>query len=109
MSTDFDQPLVLSMATEGDTTVIGMDGELDPHTAPLLEDAVKEAVSNGAEKVVLDLSQLRFIDSSGLRAVIGSHQELSNQGRQLVLRKPNEIADRLLTVTNLRSHLTVED
>lgn len=112
MATDFEQPLLLSTeedADDGSAVVIGLEGELDPHTSPQLEDAISTAIERGRIHVALDLTHLRFLDSSGLRVVIGSHTRLADAGGQLVLRNPNEMASRLLDVTNLRSHLVVED
>jgi anti-anti-sigma factor len=89
--------------------VIHLDGELDPHTAPALQGALDEVTRNGASEVVLDLAELRFIDSSGLRVVISAHRTLSDAGGRLVLRSPSETASRLLEITGLTGHLTIED
>jgi len=51
-------------------TIIFVDGELDPHTAPLLQREVDRLFESGRTAIVLELSRLGFLDSSGLRVVI---------------------------------------
>jgi anti-sigma B factor antagonist len=47
-------------------------GELDLTSAPKLTDAVARACTDGATEVILDVSRLEFIDSTGLRAILNS-------------------------------------
>jgi anti-sigma B factor antagonist len=63
--------------------VVGVAGEIDVATAPEVERALAEA---GAEKrVVLDLSECQFIDSSGLRTLLGARSAAVSAGGSLVL------------------------
>ena len=63
--------------------VVGVAGEIDVATAPELERALAEA---GAEKrVVLDLSECQFIDSSGLRTLLGARSAAESAGGSLAL------------------------
>ena len=49
-----------------------LSGELDLASAPVLEAATARLCSDGASEIVLDLGQLDFIDSTGLRTILGS-------------------------------------
>ncbi len=109
MTADLDEPLRVTVRATDDPPTIVLHGELDPHTAPLLERALSDLQSGGAGDVVLDLSGLEFMDSSGLRVVISAHKDLEAAGAKLTLRHPTATIGRLLDVTNLRSHLRVED
>ena len=112
MSAEFEQePLVLAAHVEGDDLVIVLAGELDPHTAPLLEHEIADGLAEevSPKRVVLDVAQLGFMDSSGLRVIIRAHQELEARGASLVLRSPSETVLRLLDITDLRNHLVVEN
>ena len=61
--------------------VVGVAGEIDVATAPELERALADA---GAEKrVVLDLSECQFIDSSGLRTLLGARSAASRPAAHL--------------------------
>jgi anti-anti-sigma factor len=111
VATEFEQePLVLAAHTEGDDLVIALVGELDPHTAPLLEHEIADGLADevSPRRVILDVAELGFMDSSGLRVIIRAHQELEARGAQLVLRSPSETVLRLLEITDLRNHLQVE-
>jgi len=92
---------------DGDRVVLHLEGELDPHTAPLLKREVDQLAAAGARNIVLDLSQLQFIDSSGLRVVISAHRELDDLGGRLSLRSPSETAQRLLEITGLIDHISI--
>ena len=107
--TDFEQPLLISSGATGDELVIRLVGELDPHTSPLLEQEIDEGLGSGVKRLVLDMSELRFIDSSGLRVLIKAHTALGDAGKALVLRAPNETARRLFEITDLVEHFEIEE
>jgi anti-sigma B factor antagonist len=90
-----------------DREILYLDGELDPHTAPLLKQEVDRLAEAGARQIVLDLSRLQFIDSSGLRVVISAHRDIAERGGELTLRSPSETAQRLLEITGLVDHITI--
>jgi anti-anti-sigma factor len=52
----------------GDVLVLSLTGELDMATAPELEEAIERA--QGGSQIVVDLRELTFIDSTGIRALI---------------------------------------
>jgi anti-anti-sigma factor len=101
-------PLEVEVSTQGDEVVLVLRGELDPHTAPALRDEIEGAVSPSTEVLVLDVAGLRFIDSSGLRVIIGTHKDMAARDARLVLRSPTETTRRLLDITGLSDHIPVE-
>ena len=88
---------------------ISLAGELDPHTAPLLQQEIDGVLGNGGTDLVLDLSQLGFVDSSGLRVLIAAQHQLGDLGGTLALRAPSETVRRLLEITGLIDHVTITD
>jgi anti-anti-sigma factor len=100
--------LVLSFAQEGDRAVLSARGELDAYSAPALEDHVARLLADEARSIVLDLSETAFLDSSGLRAILTAQRRLSNADGQLTLRAPSEPVSRLLEITGLTDHFTIE-
>ena len=80
-------------------------GVIDAHTADDLSDRLDELGTDG--NVHLDLSEVDFIDSSGLRALVNAHQALDGAGQQLQLSGISAAVDRLLQITGLRDHLHV--
>ena len=66
-------------------TVLTVGGELDVVGAPDLRQAVVVAVADGARLIVLDLSDLDFVDSFGIGAVVGALKRLRQRGGDLAL------------------------
>jgi anti-sigma B factor antagonist len=60
-------------------------GEIDMATAPMLQRELTTAIETGDDLVVLDLIDVTFFDSSGLRAAIIAHRDLKEQGRRLAV------------------------
>ncbi len=58
-------------------------GELDVATAPMLERDLSRAEQGGAERIILDLRRLTFIDSSGLHLLERAHQRSLSDGNRL--------------------------
>jgi anti-anti-sigma factor len=65
---------------DGETCVVAPVGELDLATAPSLSAALAAAPARGAARVVLDLRQLTFVDSSGIGAIIKIQRHFSVEG-----------------------------
>jgi anti-sigma B factor antagonist len=95
----------LDISTSTDGLVLA--GELDAHTAPQLAERLAE-LPPGAGDVVLDIEQIEFMDSSGLRVVIDVHQRALDANRRLVLRHPTAAVSRLLEISGLADHLATE-
>jgi anti-anti-sigma factor len=73
------EPFAIDLDQREDRTVVTPRGELDMATAPELEQAVMPLLQGGGW-VVLDLRTLDFIDSSGLRVVVGAHRAAEEHG-----------------------------
>jgi anti-sigma B factor antagonist len=93
---------------EGDPPTIVLVGEVDPHTAPLLAEALDAVIDAGATVVRIDGTRLDFIDSSGLRVLVDAHRRLGGESTALVLTHVSPTLRRLLEVTGLDEHVTVE-
>ena len=63
----------------------------------------------GGELVIVDLSELEFIDSSGIGVLVKAHQTAADQGRRLVLIKGGGQVAQMLELTGLADQLTVVD
>jgi anti-anti-sigma factor len=87
--------------------VVKVAGELDPQTSPLLDRAVQRVLLSGYPSVVLDLRDVDFVDSAGLRVLVGSHTELSRHHRRLCLRAPSPPVRRVLDLTGLTDVLEI--
>jgi anti-anti-sigma factor len=86
--------------------MVAVTGEIDPTTAALFRTALEEAGTR-APRVVVDLSGVTFIDSTGISALIHAHQSVRPPGT-LVLRSPSPTARRLLDLTGLDQIMSIE-
>lgn len=94
--------------TEGDPPTITLIGEVDPHTAPLLAESLDAVIDRGATVLRIDGRRLDFIDSSGLRVLVDAHRRLGSEPTVLVMAHVSPTLRRLLEVTGLDGHVTVE-
>lgn len=99
-------PASIDIATEraGSTVVHTVSGEMDLATAPQLEDRLD--FDGPASRVVLDLTEVTFIDSTGLRAIVGAHEAALDADTQLRV-VPGQRVMRLLEITGVRDRLTL--
>jgi anti-anti-sigma factor len=89
--------------------LIALAGELDLSSAGDFRAALEAALADGAERVVLDLDEVAFVDSSMLKELLRANAELSEQGRKLVLVAPQPAVRRLLDLTRTAEMFTVAD
>ena len=66
---------------------ISLAGSLDSDTAPQLEPVLDEAIAGVAELVVLDMAELDYISSAGLRVIFKASKTLKAAGRRLAVAK----------------------
>lgn len=96
------------VGADPDGVLVAADGEIDLETAPRLTDWLNEAFASGQKKVVLDLSQVSFMDSSGVTALLVAHNEAEKTGTALVLRSPSRQTRDLFVMTGLDQVFTIE-
>jgi anti-sigma B factor antagonist len=93
----------LSMATRtvGDHTVLVVGGEVDVYTAPRLRERLVEVVEQGVRHVVVDLSRVEFLDSTGLGVLIVARRRLLPIGGTLRLVCSHERLLKIFRITAL--------
>lgn len=100
--------LNLEHSRDNDKARIAASGELDIYSAPKLSDVIDAYVDAGATEVVLDLSGITFLDSTGLSAFLAAHQRLESQGGKLVLEGPGAQITRMFDLTGLTEHFVIK-
>jgi anti-sigma B factor antagonist len=88
-------------ALEDGTDVFELTGDLDVATAPSLRGALTEAAAGGRHNLIVDLSNVTFLDSTGLGALIGAHKRAQENGGQVRLVAGEGQILRLLRITGL--------
>jgi anti-sigma B factor antagonist len=89
--------------------LVEVSGEVDLHTAPQLRAVLGGLVERDSpgESVVVDLTGVSFIDSTGLGELVGAHKAVQRRGDRLHLVATNERVTRLLSLTGLDEVLHV--
>jgi anti-sigma B factor antagonist len=85
----------------GDCAVLRVSGEIDLYTAPLLRERIADLVAAGIRHVVLDASDVTFLDSTGLGVLVGGLKRLRAHGGSLALAGSRANVARIFNVTGL--------
>jgi anti-sigma B factor antagonist len=88
--------------------VVSLAGELDLYNAQQVRDALLECCAEGPSRLVVDLSGVKFIDSTALGVLIEARTKLPNT-RGFLLAAPGMEAKRALEISGLDRHFTVHD
>lgn len=94
-------PLRLITHAQGNRTTLEVRGELDLSSADVVARAVRALHEDGARAIALDLRQLAFIDSSGLRLLLQLDAEARADGFDFAIAEGDGPVRRLLELTNL--------
>lgn len=89
-----------------DCHTLSLAGELDVATAPRLQATIDRLCEEGAREIVLDLHELTFIDSSGLRLIFTSEQLCDRHGCDFSLSRVQPQAQRLFEVAGVVGRLS---
>lgn len=85
----------------GEAIIFRLRGALDIATSPSVRAALVDAADKGRHEIIVDLTGLTFLDSTGLGALIGAHRRAAeHSGRVRLIVKDGPIA-RLLNITGL--------
>lgn len=78
--------MLIAANKESDTIVAQIDGELDHHTALLVKNKLDDMLSDQSIKnIIIDVSMLNFMDSSGVGLFIGRYKTVSLRGGKLAV------------------------
>lgn len=86
---------------ESDRAVLTVHGEVDVYTAPTLRERILTVISEGASTVVVDLSKVGFMDSTGLGVLVGALKRLRQSDGNLIVVCDSEPVLKIFAVTGL--------
>lgn len=101
--------LEVRLEREDDTYVVALSGELDIDGIGRVSEALHVAEQSDAREVVLDLSDLQFMDSSGIQLVVEADARSRADGNRLRLRRGPEHVHRVFVLTDLADRLPFAD
>jgi len=99
---------VSAVQRENGRVVVSLAGELDLYNAHVVRDALLEAAAESPERLVVDLSDVRFIDSTALGVLIETRTKMTNR-RAFLLAAPGLETRRALQISGLDRHFSVHE
>ena len=98
-------PAVEAIERRGDAVVLRLAGELDLYNAADVTAALEELAADSPSRVIIDLSEVAFVDSTALGTLVEARRQMGQNG--LVLVAPGHDVARALEVSGLDQHFTV--
>lgn len=89
------------MGKEGAVTIVKPMGPVTVNEMDEFESRLNELSRNWSKRVVLNMSEVPFIDSAGLELILRHHREFTERGLKLKLCGLSEITEKILTLTRL--------
>ena len=97
---------VTGVEERGDALLVHLSGELDLYNAHLVREELLAAAARAPDRLIVDLADVTFIDSTGLGVLIEARGRLANR-RALLLVAPNVDTRRALEISGLDRHFGV--
>ena len=90
-----------------DVICLGVNGDVDMASSAALDNAIRKALTTpGVNRVLVDLSQVSFPDSSGINTLVQDHQRAADQNINLQVVNPSRMARRVLDLTGVLAFLS---
>ena len=94
-------PFTAEMTRNGTTVLITLEGELDALTAPTFRDQVERAADGELSQLVLDMSNLSYLSSAGLRGLVFARQKMPDEVR-IVLVGTNDTVEQTIRMVGFQ-------
>jgi anti-sigma B factor antagonist len=88
---------------------VALRGELDLSTVGKVQDELSRVEAASPPVVVLDLSKLTFLDSTGLRCLVTADERARDAGRRVVIVRGPDAVQRVFSITRLEERLEMVD
>jgi len=98
--------MTIEMKKEAKKLTLKIAGRLDTTSAPEMEKAVKENIG-GIEELVIDLGQLEYISSAGLRVLLSAQKTMNTQGSMKVVNVSDTIME-IFEITGFNEIMTIK-
>ena len=91
----------INTRTDDDLPAIELEGEVDVYTAPQLKQQMLALLDGGATEIMVDLTKVDYLDSTGLGVLIGGLKRMREREGNVVLICPNQRVRRVFEITGL--------
>jgi anti-sigma B factor antagonist len=100
-------PLAIVVTTSGEHATIALSGEIDLATAPQFRACLGQCLAERCTDITLDMSELNYIDSSGLTAIATARKQLEDRHGRLSVHHPRPMTQRVLDLTGLSAIIEI--
>ena len=87
--------------------IVELAGEIDLNQSPSFHQAMVDLCMEQPERLVVHLSQVEYIDSSGVGSLVEIYRRLKREGRKMILVAPSERVGSVLEITRLDQFFTI--
>jgi len=105
MTGDSGELLRITTVSDGDTWAVSLAGELDLSSADQLDTTIAELCADGAERIVVEMGELHFMDSTGLRSLLVAAELCEVNDCELMIGSTSLQVERLFSVSGVEGEL----
>ena len=98
--------LIINDVMDGSAVTLKVSGRIDTNTAPSLESKIQEVVTESIKKLVIDLEDVNYVSSAGLRVFLSAHKMMSKLDG-LEIAHANDDIKEIFEVTGFSDILTI--
>ncbi len=103
------EKLKCDITTSDSVVNVYLIGVIDHHTVRKIRENIDtELYKSSAKQVVLDLSGIEFMDSSGLGLILGRYTKITDMGGKLILRGISENIMKIITLAGVEKFIPIE-
>lgn len=102
-----DDRLHIEVDRDGANVVMGLRGELDLASAPAFNAQLEEIGGEDPSAIIIDLSELEFMDSTGLRSILAAHERCTQSGWGFAVVPGGRQVSRLLEIAKVEKQLNL--
>ena len=101
--------LDISIGESNGARVVRVSGDVDLYTSPRLRTAVLREIAKGRGQVAVDLSRVRYMDSSGVATLVEGHRAAGKKRTTFAIVSPSKSVMKVLELTRLNSVFHIRD
>lgn len=101
--------LTVTAQNDRDSVVVKVEGEVDVSNAGELREKLDQALATDAKTIVVDLSQVPYIDSTGIGVLVGTAHRAKDKGAEAIVSKPQYNVARVLKLLGVGEELHVSE
>lgn len=100
---------IISDSNDDKGFVIAIKGEIDIYSAPGFKESISESIKDVDGDIILDCSELSYIDSMGLGILVGALKRVREKGHDIIIRNPRSTVRKLFKITGLDKAFIIEE